>query len=319
MKKSFGFVLLLAVLFSFGYAASMPHIRCSADGAADDTAAAGEARNFVLIFWGHQYDSKIADTVEFFFKNMLKPDDQLSILTPVRPYNFSRETRQKQTTKQLIEMTKKVLKRDFAVGGLNYKQTVDTMAQLVKDISGGGDQSVEVAGGPGLTAPKVPGSTSLKTYLTQYLQLRKDLLSQRRISEKLFLDLAVFFKKKAGKNFLYVFFQKESQYIPTREVMEELRKDSKVRFKAIEAFEEENTGELLDIEKVSGVLKDAAVTLHFIYVKPKERRRQGMRLKEFSNDVYGLFSRLTKETGGEIVTTSKPEAALKKTAKKMDL
>jgi hypothetical protein len=306
VKKLLSCVFVIVVLFTLGYTVS-----------AADTAAADEAKNknFVLIFWGYEYNAKIADTVEFFFKNMLKPEDQLSILTPVKPYNYSGETRQKQTTEKLIEMTQTILKRDFAVGGANYKQIVESMAQLITEINGGGDQSDMAASEPGMQASTTPGSTNMKTYLTQYLQLRREMINQRRISEKLFLDLAAFFKKKEGKDIMYIFFQGESQYIPTRQVMEALRKDPKVRFKSVEAFDEENTKKIMDVDKVAAALKDAAVTLNFIYIKPKERRRQGMELRDHSNDVYGVFSRLAKETGGELVATAKPEAALKKMAK----
>jgi hypothetical protein len=80
----------------------------------------------------------------------------------------------------------------------------------------------------------------------------------------------------------------------------------------MEVFSQENTKEFIDVKKVGKLLSDAAITLHFFYVKSKERRRQGMEMKEFSNDVYNSFSNLAKTTGGMVITTPKPEAAFKK-------
>lgn len=274
-----------------------------------------EKSNHILIFWGSEYTTKVGDAVEFFFTKMLKPNDVLSILTPVKPVSFPPATRQKYPAKALIEKTQKVLKNDLSLGGASYRQILEQMVQVIVGLGGGeGGEAPS-----GLTSTGGPGNISLKNHLNQYLRLRQEMINQRKISEKLFLDLAGFFKKQQGNNYLYIFFQKELQYIPTRALMDTLRANPDIRFKVTEAFDGENTKDLMDAEKVLAALKDAGVTVNFYYLQLKERRRQGMELREHSNDVYGLFSKFAKATGGETIATAKPEAALKKTAKKMGL
>jgi hypothetical protein len=189
------------------------------------------------------------------------------------------------------------------------------MAQVV--IAVGGGESSEAP--TNLTKSTGPGNISIKNHLNQYLRLRQEMVNQRKLSEKLLLDLASFFKKQQGNNYLYIFFQKELQYIPTRDLMDYLRQNQDIRFKVTEAFDGENSRELLDEEKVTAALKDAGVTVNFVYLQLKERRRIGMDLKEHSNDVYGLLSKISNQTGGEVIATSKPEAALKQIAKKLKL
>lgn len=266
--------------------------------------AANPGNNYILIFQITQYDSKLGDAVDYFFKKMLKPEDQLSILTPARPYNFTSKTREAYTTDQLIAQTKKVLKRDTTVGAANYDQILQAMEAVVREISGGTDSSYSMSGG---------GSGSdVKAQMLQYRQLLENLRTVRKLDENLFIKLAQFFKTLPGKNYLYVLYQEELRVIPSRQAMDNLRENVDYKADAAELFEEESSEEFMDVEKVGQVLKDASVTLNFLYINKQAKRRQGMQFKEFSGDVYNVLSKLAKATGGYLEATSKAAAALKK-------
>lgn len=305
MKKLFVFVFLAAI---FLFTVKLP---ANAQAKAPEVAK----NNYILIFWGSEYTPKMGDAVEFFFKNMLRPNDVLSILTPLKPVSFPPATRQKYPVDALIDKTEKVLKNDLAQGGTSYRTILEQMVQIIIDLGGG--ESGEAP--TNLTASSGPGNISVKNHLNNYLRLRQEIINQRKISEKLFLDLAGFFKQQQGKNYLFIFFEKEIHYIPNRSLMDSLRQNAEIRFNVTDAFESENTKDILDAEKVITAFKDAGVTVNFIYMQMKERRRSGMELREHSNDVYGVLSKIANATGGEVVTTSKPEAALKDAAKKMGL
>lgn len=296
MKKKFlyGFIILL-LFTSFALKGNVP------------TEKKDGGSTYILIFQLTDYNPKIGDTVEYIFKNMIKPQDQLIIITPVKPYTFSQKTRESQTQEQLIKLTQNVLKRDIVTGTANYHEILNRMTQLVLDI-GDGVGSTPSAGLPG-GGPGPPDTSDIKTQLVTYRQLRGEMKNLRKLNEKLFIRFSEIFKK----GIIYVVYQKELQVIPDRDVMEALRNNQAIRFDAMEVFLQENTDEFLDVTKLGKVLSDAAITLHFVYIKSKEKRRQGTEIKEFSNDVFNSFSKLAKTTGGIVVTTSKPEAAIKKT------
>lgn len=300
MKQFFTGVFLLTILLT------------SVVTAAPTPAPAGDGPDtYMVMFFVNEYNAKVGDAVEFFFKKVLKPEDQLSILTPVKPYSFSQNTRQAQGIDKLIDMTKKVLKRDIMVGAANYQQSIEEQARLVIDMSGGGDQA-----SGGLSSVTLPGSTSLKTFLVRYNQLLTEYRNSRKLTGKLLSDLASLLKRNPKNNHIYLFYQKEVQYIPTRHVMDALMQVRDIRFSVMEAFEGENTKQLMDTEKIIAALKDAQATLDFVYVSMRDRRRQGAQIREFSNDMYGVLSKVAKATGGQVIATSKPEAALKKINKK---
>ncbi len=298
MKKNFlyGFIIIILVLFtSLALKGNVP----------TEKKAGGSI--YIIIFQLTDYNPKIGDTVEYIFNNMIKPQDQLIIITPVKPYTFSQKTRQSQTREQLIKLTQNVLKRDIVSGTVNYHQILNRMTQLVLEI-GDGVGSTSSGGGMG---GGTTNTSTIKTQLVTYRQLREEMKNLRKLNEKLFIKFSEIFKK----GIIYVVYQKELRVIPDRDVMEALRDNQDVRFDAMEVFLQENTDEFLDVKKVGKLLSDAAITLHFFYIKSKEIRRQGTKIKEFSNDVYNSFSNLAKTTGGIVVTTPKPEAAFKKTNK----
>lgn len=264
--------------------------------------------NYILIFQVNEYNSKLGDAVDYFFKKLLKPQDQLSIVTPVRAYNFTSQTRLSYTIDQLIAQTKKVLKRDTAVGSANYHQILEAMQGVVREISTG--ISMAYARGGRRSA------ADMKVHLVQYRQLQENMRTVRKLNETLLLKLTEFFKAQTGENVLYIFYQRELRIIPSRRAMENLRQDSQLKDEAAELFEQESSEEFIDVEKVSRALKNASITLNCLYIKKQARRKQYMQFKEFSGDVYNVLSKLAKTTGGFIEATSKPAAALKKTASK---
>jgi len=299
MKKNglYGFIMIILVLFA----------PLALKGNVQTDEKAGSSI-YIVIFQLTDYNSKVADTVEYIFKDLIQPQDQLVLITPVKPYTFSQKTRQSQTPEKLIKLTQNVLKRDIVSGTANYHQILNRMTQLVLEIGSGVGDTSSGGGGMGATLTNV---NTIKNQLVTYRQLREEMKSLRKLDEKLFIKFCEIFKK----GIIYVVYQKELQVIPDRDVMEALRNNLDVRFDAMEVFLQENTGEFLDVTKLGQMLSDAAITLHFFYIKSRETKRQGTEMKEFSNDVYNAFSNLAKTTGGIVETTSKPEAAFKKANK----
>jgi DNA-dependent RNA polymerase auxiliary subunit epsilon len=194
------------------------------------------------------------------------------------------------------------------MGTANYNHILQNMTQMVLDISENWSP-VSSGGSMGGSA----NVNNLKQQLVAYRQMLTDLRSMRKINEKLFMELAKLFKTLKGKNYLNIFYQKEYRLTPDRETMESLRANRNIRFDVIEVFDEEHSDEFMDVEKVSQALKASSVTVNFFYVQKQAIRRTGLQSKEFSGDVYNVLSKIARATGGVVIATSKPVAALKKT------
>ena len=266
-----------------------------------------EGINYVLIFQITEYNSKIGDAVDFFMNKMLRPNDQLILLSPAQLYNFSPQTRQKNPIPALVKQTQKVLKKDTTMGAAGYDQVLNSMIRVVQEISSGNDPSYSMSGGG--------GGNDMKIYMVQYRQLLENMRELRKLNEKFFIDISGKLKNAPGKSVFYVFYQKELRAIPNRTAMDNLQQNVRYKFDAVELFLGESDEEFINVARVVEVLNASDITLNFVYLNKQGRRRQGMEFKEFSGDVYNVFSKLAKGTGGFVEATSKPAAVLKKISK----
>ena len=300
MKKIFlhGFIILFMTAFFM------------ASPVSGEETEGSDKCNYFLIFQLTEYNAKLSDAVDYFFEKILNPGDQLLILSPLKPYNYSQKTLQGQPKEKLIEMTKKILKRDIASNAAYHQQILNAMTQIVISIA---EESGTASGGStSLGSSNLESQT--KAYLVNYRQLLDNLHNLRKLNEDLFLKLAELFKKTTGKNRIYIFYQKELRIIPSRETMDVLLENRELKFDANEVFLQDSTKKFINVERVSHVLKESLVTLSFFYLNKQEKRRRDLEYKEFSTDIYNVFSKLARATGGIVISTSKPEAALKKAA-----
>jgi hypothetical protein len=274
-------------------------------GAQPAESAKGDGDNYIFIFQVTRYDLNIAGAVDFIFDNIIKPEDSLTIFTPVKSYSFSKNTRKTQPQKKLVEITKNVLKRDINIGSADYNRMLENMAQLIREID---DPSGAVSGGDqGLT---------IKNIMINYRQLLDNIRSLRKLDDRLFLGLAQTFKNLQGKNFLYILYQKELRPIPRNSMISDLKEIGDIKFDVMALFE---TGtidkDIMDVEKVSQAMKAGSVTVNFIYINMETGKGMSTELKEFSTDIYSTFSKLAGATGGIVEATSKPVIALEKAFK----
>jgi len=290
MKKIRFLVFLIFILLT---------VTAMSAGAQPSESAKGD--NYVFIFQVTRYDLNIAGAVDFIFNNIIKPEDSLTIFTPVKSYSFSKNTRKTQLPKKLVEVTKEVLKRDITIGNADYNRMLENMAQLIVELN---DPS-----GTALTG------ITIKNILVNYRQLLDNIRSLRKLDEPFFLGLAQTLKNLQGKNYLYILYQKELRPIPRNSLLSDLKEISDIKFDAISLFETGIDKDLMDVEKVSQAMKAGSVTVNFIYINMETGRGMSTELKEFSTDVYSAFSKLAGATGGIVETTAKPVLALEKAVK----
>ena len=260
-----------------------------------------EGNNYIFIFQVARYDLNIAGAVDFIFDNIIKPEDSLTIFTPVKSYSFSKNTRKTQPPKKLVEITKNVLKRDINIGSADYNRMLENMAQLIREID---DPS-----GTAFTG------ITIKNLLVNYRQLLDNIRSLRKLDGPFFLGLAQTFKNLKGKNYLYILYQKELRPIPRNSMISDLKEIEDIKFDVMSLFETGIDKDIMDVEKVSQAMKAGSATVNFIYINMETGKGMSTQLKEFSTDIYSAFSKLAGATGGIVETTSKPVMALEKAIK----
>jgi len=263
------------------------------------------SRNFILVFQAREYTSKIGDALEYFFNNVLLPGDQLTLMTPLRPYGFSRAVLATAGKKELIAKADTVLKRDIAIAATNYFIILDDMKDTIVKMGGGNivkDQNCIL----GVTGNDV------KTYLSKYRQHLENLEKLQPLTEPLLLKFANALKTQKGRNLIYLFYRQEYRPIPNRNVLDTMGQAACLNFDKVELFESERIKESIDTGKVINAFSDASTTVHFLFITEKTGQNSEIPMKNHSEDMYNTLSKIARETNGIVESSAAPLAALKK-------
>lgn len=256
----------------------------------------GMPRNFVLLFDILNYTRDVGDAVTFFYTQVLAPGDQLIIYTPARVYGFSKDTLAK-PKRELSEAMKEKLRGDTAACSSNYKTIFNEMKNQAGAIEGGQSTNAD-------------GLSGIKNTLTMYRQAMENLRTLRQVNEPLLMKIVDMFKTQSGKNHLVMIYEAEFRPIPNRDTLSRLRAIPEIAFIVAELFASDDQKSPLDARKFNELLREAKISLHFLYIKPKDKSSI-QDFKEHSADMYDVFSQIAKATGGIVETTASPEAALK--------
>lgn len=257
-------------------------------------------RNFVLLFDILNYTREMGDAVTYFFNQVLAPNDQLIIYTPARAYGFSKNTLGKPRG-ELIATMKEKLRGDSAAYSSNYTIILNEMKGLAEAIEGG-----QTTGGD--------AQAGIKNSLNMYRQNMENLRTLRQVNESLLMKIVDMFKTQQGKNHLVMLYEAEFRPIPNKETLSRLRAIPEIAFIVAELFASDDQKSPLDAEKFIDIFGEGKVTLHFLYIKPKDKSLV-QDFKEHSADMYDVFTKIAKATGGIVETTANPEAALKSLVK----
>lgn len=249
-------------------------------------------RNYMLVFEVIDYSAQLKEAVTYFFNNVLQPGDQLIVVTPAKFIGLSSQ-KLREPRNQLISGILGQLKKDVSIGSMKYRTTMEEMRQLVQGLSG----SSTTAG------------LGTQDVLVNYSQLRTSLSVLRQDMEAKLTKYVDIFRRVKGENHLLMFFEKEFRPIPDKNTMDRLRGSPSSSFKASEAFLEEQYKSGINLQRLIAGFKYAKVRFHFLYLQSKvTRSRRGIEYIENSGDVYDIFTRLAKATGGIKLTSSKTSA-----------
>lgn len=258
-------------------------------------AAHAAQRNYMMVFEVMKYNTQLKKAVVFFLDDIIKPGDQLLVVTPVKTYGFTSQqihASKKKFTASLLT----TLKKDLQMGGSRYRTILDEMARNVLDLNDGMRNVI----------------TGIKGILQNYKRGRKSLWTLKSAYELRLLSFAKIFRRVRGDNHLLMFYQKVLRPVPDSDTMTWLRSNQIYGSTTVEAFLDENYRKPIDLEKVEAVFKYANVKFHFSYLQNKTiRNRSGMTFVDDSQDMYDIFSRLARLTQGIKLTTANPTAFVK--------
>jgi len=257
-----------------------------APGAAPPTPQ--KARNYVLYLDLKEYLPKIAGALDFFFTDVIGPEDSLFVVTPAKTYRFKSEALAKVPRLQIADRLKDKLKTDIALGNSPYRSRMLDFYKLEDE-----EFPAELA--------------DVKE--TMLFDLAKEIRDLTEITEERVMAFAGILKALEGEKHVFLIFQREvlPAHVFTDDRQAELIKP--VGF---------------DVEKIKRHFSDASITVHCLYItkRPAFATRDMFQrgsvldpqLQDLSSDVYASFREMAAATGGLSESTTNPDFALRQAA-----
>lgn len=268
-------------------------------------------RNFFLVFRVFDYDSKLGEAIGYFTQNILRPEDNLVVVTPVKTYRLKRNFIKQSTKAAISDGLCELVRHDVLIGNGRYRALLD---ELTRMITGGGVDRT------GSLEPDLSlfGEGSWQEFLSNYRDVREQLDRARSFATDDFLSLGAALKKMPGQKIVLLFCQ--SEFVP----MVDRKKYIGMFEDAADFLTEQNFHDLfdiyhrdskLDVQRIKKEFSDVSISIHFLFISNPPPRLGGFSnaaMEEHSEDIFSNFFEVAKATGGLAESSSNPVFLMQK-------
>ncbi|MBN2246133.1 MAG: VWA domain-containing protein [Candidatus Aminicenantes bacterium] len=275
-------------------------------------------RHFYFIFQILDYNPKLNEAMQYFFENLFRSGDTVTVITPVKNYILSPEAAKNKPTEKLVSDMVNVIRRDTKLGSLDYNNMLKDLKMMVRSISG----SVTGLSGTSteMESDVAAGLSSLQFVLPRYRETLQKMEELRVVDEKRFLLFAQGLKRMLGQKYVYFFYQREFRPELQARVLNSLmsmnQDDSNVLSQLQELFQFYHRDINLNTERLTKAFADSSLNFNFIFMNKEPEHISGVDMREQSEDVFKVFSDVSEATGGVVDNSQNPAAAFKNASKR---
>ncbi|MGD1010778.1 MAG: VWA domain-containing protein [Candidatus Aminicenantales bacterium] len=258
-------------------------------------------RTIVLQFEVLDPMPKLDEALDFFFDQVLEPEDSLTVITPRATYRFKPEALARLPRQEIARQLKDKLRKDILAGAIEYKR-------LLGEIRDVGKMSVD---------------PDLKLHLLADIarQLRDrigiDPASLRRFAQAL--------RALEGQKYVFLFYEKElinDASSSFGNFGDESLPPEERALGDMGAGEADRSPDVAP-KSIERIFSDASITAHFIYLTQSKMNAAGLDAelqagggapptKDMSASLYNLFREMAHTTGGISESSGNPFSAFRK-------
>lgn len=269
------------------------------------------SRNFVLLFELHEYFPNVGKAVEYFFTDVLQPEDTLMIITPSKTYKFNNIAWDMFTRKEIAEDFKEKLRKDIKISSAVYRSLVKDLENIMMFYQTSKEQLAH-------------GDDTVNMVRMMYSNILTKLRNLRHIDEKKLLDFANLLKEMEGQK--YVFFFHQKLIVPLLKFSQDYQIEDLEDFEAFLSF---------DVEKAKMAFSDSSISPHFIFFTKTSRLDVDNRdeifvtstnlldtraidtgthieMQDLSGSFYDSFKEIVQAAGGTVDSSANAASSLKK-------
>jgi VWFA-related protein len=219
-------------------------------------------RHFLFLFELTEYLPQIKEALDEFFLNVIKPEDSLSVVTPLKTYNLKNEAFSILPRDKMAELLNKKIRKDIITGSAEYNS-------LLRDLR-----------------------SPIMTQDLQMMILRK-LRDYKQFDEKKLLQMAEYLSGMEGQKHIFLFYQKEG--IPISKSMSISLKAELMR--SID-FDENKIREAFSDSSISVHFLYITKENRWALDLSNPRSMRNMEIFDQSSSFFGAFKKMAQVTGG---------------------
>jgi hypothetical protein len=245
-------------------------------------------RHYILYLELMEYVPGIGDALDFFFNDVLDPEDSLLVVTPVKTYKFHTDVLASLPRRQVSDKCKAILKKDIQTGYSQYRRLMRDFYRLVEEQYPGEQLDVK------------------ESKLFDYLRRMRDLTE---ITESQVMGFADKLKSFDGEKHVFLMLQRDVLPMYDFTYDKEARQAQLVR------------PVRFDVDKVKRFFSDASITIHCLYITrmPSYASQPMMQtgsvpessFRDLSSDIFSSFREMAAATGGLSESAINPNFALR--------
>lgn len=262
------------------------------------------ARHYYLLFQIIEYNPQLEKSIEYFFINVLLPQDTLTLMTPQKNYHLSSQALQKKKKEDIAKEMLKLLRKDTKISSSAYRSSMNSLRGIVSSISGGISMT-DVD-----TTAELDSGSSLGMLLRRYRNNLDKLEDLRMIDQNVFIQFATQVKSIPGQKHVYFFYEREFRPELSASVLSSLvanyQGEPSVLADLQDLFQLYQRHERVNSEKISQAFADASICFNFLFVDREERDAGGITMREQSEDFFSAFKETAMATGGMVDSSRNP-------------
>lgn len=266
-------------------------------------------RRIIIMMKMIDYHPQLAQAIEDLFINELLPGDTLEIQTPMKNYLMAPGALEKVPKPVLIKNALELVRKDILQGNMLYNSLLNELKRFVRRISGVSTFEVEELGG-------VSEDLGLPFLFQNYRNNMQKLEALRRLDDHQLIQFAEAIQKRPGQKLIFFLYQRE--FLPEispmkmNELLSMYQDDPNIIGELQDLFQQFHRPLTFNTPLLEEAFASSEAQFNFLFLNKDAPKVAGLVMRERSEDVFKLMSKLAKATGGFIEASQNPEAALKK-------
>lgn len=235
-------------------------------------------RQFVLVFELKKILPEVESVIKYFIDNVIIPGDKLTVVTPIKTYNFKENSWLVVPRVEMANQLIKILRRDVYTKYEGWGNPADYLIGI-----GTGDMERE---------------------------LQYNYLGNRYLNENRLMGVADNLKKMPGQKNVFLFLQQDLIYYPMPQTSNSINGIfSDLNF--MDYMSTVAAYSFITPQKIKKAFADSSILFQFIYLKEKLPFLSPFDMLDTTASMFSTFMNLSEATGGMTQVTINPIASFK--------